>query len=590
MQTLNNVHEQFAEFFKAETLKPFASLVLKKLSEGHICLDLNEVLDDNIEFPLLYHSLSDIEDDLKKEHLVSTSFDEKQPFVLYKSKLYLQRYFVYETIILKRIQALIESESEDLANRIDLINKHRELISNLFPNGTSLEGLSPDEAVDWQLVATIFGLLNNFTIVTGGPGTGKTTTVSKILELLKTINPDIRIGLAAPTGKAAMRLSESLQGAQPTTIHRMLKTVYGSIHFKHNQQNPLKYDIVIIDEASMIDVALFAKLLDAIGTNTRLILLGDKDQLSSVEAGSLFRDLCQTQEKVNLMSANKIELINSFIVNNESKLTEKFISKEPLHPLESHIIELKRSRRFDSRKGVGKFSKAIITNNLSQIKEFLNIGYDEQVYIDTSYNSDVFGNFVRAYKAYIDEENILSALHKFNNLRVLCAVREGKSGLYNINTEIESFLKTEGLIDNQSEFYMNRPIIITKNYYDLGLYNGDIGIIRPDSNNNMMAWFEDSEKQLKAVSPQLIVESETVYAMTIHKSQGSEYEEVLVVLPDREDTHILTRELLYTAVTRAKSSVIIQSSESVILSTTGRTVKRASGIKDRFNDSIKNDR
>src|SRR5690606_13505226 len=231
MQTLNNVHEQFAEFFKAETLKPFASLVLKKLSEGHICLDLNEVLDDNIEFPLLYHSLSDIEDDLKKEHLVSTSFDEKQPFVLYKSKLYLQRYFVYETIILKRIQALIKSESEDLANRIDLINKHRELISNLFPNGTSLEGLSPDEAVDWQLVATIFGLLNNFTIVTGGPGTGKTTTVSKILELLKTINPDIRIGLAAPTGKAAMRLSESLQGAQPTTIHRMLKTVYGSIHF-----------------------------------------------------------------------------------------------------------------------------------------------------------------------------------------------------------------------------------------------------------------------------------------------------------------------------------------------------------------------
>src|SRR5690606_22947762 len=214
----------------------------------------------------------------------------------------------------------------------DLINQHRELISNLFPNGTSLEGLSPDEAVDWQYVATIFGLFNNFTIVTCGPGTGITTTVSKILELLKTINPDIRIGLAAPTGKAAMRLSESLQGAQPTTIHRMLKTVYGSIHFKHNQQNPLKYDIVIIDEASMIDVALFAKLLDAIGTNTRLILLGDKDQLSSVEAGSLFRDLCQTQEKVNLISADKIELINSFIVNNGCKITEKFIPKELLHP------------------------------------------------------------------------------------------------------------------------------------------------------------------------------------------------------------------------------------------------------------------
>src|SRR5690606_30947018 len=578
MQTLNNVHEQFAEFFKAETLRPFAGLVLKKLSEGHICLDLNEVLNGDIEFSLLYHNLSDIENDLKKEHLVSTSLDEKQPFVLYKSKLYLQRYFVYETIILKRIQALIESESANLTSRIELINEHKELIVSLFPGVTSLEGLSADEAVDWQLVATIFGLLNNFTIITGGPGTGKTTTVSKILELLKTINPDIRIGLAAPTGKAARRLSESLHGAQPTTIHRMLKTVYGSIHFKHNQQNPLKYDIVIIDEASMIDVALFAKLLDAIGTGTRLILLGDKDQLSSVEAGSLFRDLCQTQEKVNLISADKIELINSFIVNNGSKLTERFVSKELSHPLLNHIIELKRSRRFDSTKGIGKFSKAIITNTLSQIKDFLNIGYDEQVYIDTSYSSDVFENFVRAYKTYIDEEDISLALHKFNNLRVLCAVREGKSGLYNINTEIESFLKKEGLIDNQSEFYTNRPIIITKNYYDLGLYNGDIGIIRPDSNNIMMAWFEDSEKQLKAVSPQLIVESETVYAMTIHKSQGSEYEEVLIVLPDHEDTHILTRELLYTAVTRAKSNVIIQSSESVILSTIDRTVKRASGI------------
>ncbi|TCK85113.1 exodeoxyribonuclease V subunit alpha [Albibacterium bauzanense] len=589
MQTLNNVHEQFAEFFKAEKLKPFASLVLKKLGEGHICLDLKEILNGEIEFPSLYHSLSEMENDLIKEPLVSTSIDNKQPFVLFKSKLYLQRYFVYETIILKRIQVLINSESVDFTYRIELINKHREFIASLFSSDDSREGLSADERIDWQLVATILGLLNNFTIITGGPGTGKTTTVSKLLELLKRIDPNIRIGLAAPTGKAAMRLAESLQGDQPTTIHRMLKTIYGSIHFKHNQQNPLKYDIVIIDEASMIDVALFAKLLDAIGPETRLILLGDKDQLSSVEAGSLFRDLCQTQEKVNSLSSNKIDLINSFIANNEAKLTDNFMSDKSANPLSDHIIELKRSRRFDSTKGIGKFSRAIISNNSVEIEDFLKSGYDEQIHIDTKYSPDIFREFVKSYEAYIQEDDIRSALNKFNKIRVLCAVREGKFGLYHINTAIETLLNAEGLIDSQTEFYMNRPIIITKNYYDLGLFNGDIGILRPDSNNILMAWFEDSEKQLKAVLPQLIVESETVYAMTIHKSQGSEYDEVLIVLPDHEGTHILTRELLYTAVTRAKLKVIIQSSENILLSTIDRTVKRASGIKDRFNDSIQND-
>jgi len=589
MQTLNNVHEQFAEFFKTERLKPFASLVLRKLSEGHICVDLQEILSGEIEFPFSYNNLSDIEKDLMKEPLVSTSIDNKQPFVLYKSKLYLQRYFVYETIILKRIQTLINNESTASGYRTVLINEHRELIISFFNANSSMEGLSADERIDWQLVATISGLLNNFTIITGGPGTGKTTTVSKILELLKRIDPNIKIGLAAPTGKAAMRLAESLQGDQPTTIHRMLKTIYGSHHFKHNQQNPLKYDIIIIDEASMIDVALFAKLLDAIGPQTRLILLGDKDQLSSVEAGSLFRDLCQTQEQMNSLSSVKAELINSFIENKESKLRGNFISDGSSNPLSDHIIELKRSRRFDSTKGIGKFSKAIILNNKADLKDFLNLGFDDQIHIDREYSSVVFRDFVKGYKAYIREDNIHLALDKFNKLRVLCAVRAGEFGLYHINTAIESILNIEGLINSQAEFYMNRPIIITKNYYDLGLFNGDIGIIRPDSNNTMMAWFEDSEKQLKAVLPQLIVESETVYAMTIHKSQGSEYEEVLIVLPDQEGTQILTRELLYTAVTRAKSRVIIQSSESALLSTIDKTVKRASGIKDRFNDPIHND-
>src|SRR5690606_2726226 len=290
MQTLNTVHDQFADFFAGQKLRPFAYLLSKKLSEGHICLDLREVIAEKDDLFLPYESVKAIESDLAREPLVSTSLANKQPFVLYNSNLYIQRYFAYETLVLERIKNLIESEDLEVDHRIKLINQHREFIDQLFSFKESNSDLPEEEKIDWQLIAAVLGFLNNFTIITGGPGTGKTTTVSKVLELLKHLNPDIRVGLAAPTGKAAMRLAESLKGEQPTTIHRMLKSIHGTPHFKHNRNNPLNFDLVIIDEASMIDVALFAKLLDAIGTGTRLILLGDKDQLASVEAGSLFRD------------------------------------------------------------------------------------------------------------------------------------------------------------------------------------------------------------------------------------------------------------------------------------------------------------
>jgi len=595
MLTLNNVHEQFADFFKGKKLRPFAALLSKKLSEGHICLDLKEIVSSKEEFPYRYNTVKEIEDDLAKEPLVSSLpgsqhvFENLQPFILFNSQLYLHRYFTYETIILNRIQTLVKNEVVEYPHRIEFIDKHRDFIKNLFKSEESVENLHEEERVEWQLVATILGVLNNFTIITGGPGTGKTTTVSKILKVLKHVNPDLKIGLAAPTGKAATRLAESLEGNQPTTIHRMLKAIHGSHHFKHNKENPLNYDIVIVDEASMIDVALFAKLLDAIGPETRLILLGDKDQLASVEAGSLFRDICKTQEQMNLISSKKARMINSFIEDKTKMLSENFISESPVHFLSDHIIELKRSRRFSNNQGIGRLSKAIIYNKIEELKSLFKPNADPQILIDMAYDLDVFQTSISAYESYIKEGNTQIALQKFNEFRVLCAVREGEHGIYKINKNIEFILNKKNLIDNRTEFYNNRPIIITKNYYDLGLYNGDIGIIRPDENNALMAWFEDSEKNLHGILPGLISESETVYAMTIHKSQGSEYDKVLIVLPDNESSQLLTRELLYTAVTRAKSQVTILASEKSLLATTNRSVKRASGIKERFNGNTNKD-
>jgi exodeoxyribonuclease V alpha subunit len=462
---------------------------------------------------------------------------------------------------------------------------------------TDKEGNDP---YDWQLAAVITGFLNNFTIITGGPGTGKTTTVAKLLVILYAVYPEMKVALAAPTGKAATRMAESLRNTRlemdkeitakfrslfPSTIHRLLKPMSDSLYFKHNAAYPLDYDVVIIDECSMIDVALFAKLLMAIGPATRLILLGDKDQLASVEAGSLFGDICQFQ--TNLFSAERLDLINQFITPPSPQIPPVYQSGEKQHPLFQHIVELKYSHRFSGQKGIGKFSKAIISNDITAIREFLRPGADEEIIFDPSYSQELFQNFVAGYETFIREKDIRTALQGLNSIRVLCAIREGEQGLYAINRKIERYLSDRKLIRSQDEFYENRPIILTRNYYEHGLFNGDTGIIRSDAHGVLMAWFEDSEGGLKAVLPGYLTQAETVYAMTIHKSQGSEFGSVLVVLPATTGAPILTRELLYTAVSRAKHRVLLQGSAEVVLWTAGRHVERVSGIAERLEEVIK---
>src|SRR5690606_12039614 len=322
-------------------------LVSKQLSEGHICLNLNEIVTGEIEFPFHYQNLEDLEKDLRAEKLVGTSFEEQQPFILYNSHFYIQRYFAYETLILKRIERFLEKEETELSRRKRELLEQRELINELFYTQESITHLSLEEQIDWQQIACILATLNNFTMITGGPGTGKTTTTSKLLKILKRINPGLKVGLAAPTGKAARRLAESLEGEGSTTIHRLLKTIPNTHKFHHNEENPLHFDVIIVDEASMIDVALFAKLLAAIGDDTRLILLGDKDQLASVEAGSLFRDLCLTRNRTNQVTPETADFVNSFINDPQRMLPASYSSDITRTVLTDHIIELKRSRRFD---------------------------------------------------------------------------------------------------------------------------------------------------------------------------------------------------------------------------------------------------
>jgi len=592
MQTINDVHQQFAAFFKSETLKPFAYLVSKRLAEGHICIHLDEL--NPLPEESLYLDQFDMNVSAKQwsnEPMVSTPSGDKQPFVLHNRRLYLQRYFGYESSIVDAIYTIIYLEKEARAERLQQLSVHKVFIQSLSATG-SIDNLPTEEKIDWQQSAAILGVLNNFTIITGGPGTGKTTTVAKILAILYSIQPNLKVALAAPTGKAAVRMAESLKASRinvnesikeqfkalvPTTIHRLLKFIPGSPYFRHDKTNPLIYDLVIVDEASMIDVALFAKLLAAIGPGTRIILLGDKDQLASVEAGSLLGDLCQVQQQMNLTSAENKILVNSFIPDTARQITDAYIADAD-NVLFQHIIELKRSHRFTGDGGIGKFSRAIIHSRLDEIALFVDKNNDPNVRIDTSYSDDLFNSFINDYANYIIEKDIAAAIGKLNQLRVLCAVREGTQGLTAINKKIETYLVRKGLIKNNTEFYENRPIIVTRNYPELKLFNGDVGIIRPDMDGNLKAWFEDSDKNLKAVLPGYITSAETVFAMTIHKSQGSEYAKVLVMLPSNADQPLLTRELLYTAITRAKELVLLQASKESIMYTAKKRVQRASGI------------
>ncbi len=421
--------------------------------------------------------------------------------------------------------------------------------------------------------------------------------MAKILSILYATNPDLKVALAAPTGKAAARMAESLrqttipledsirekfQSLHPSTLHRLLKPMPNTPYFKHNQAYPLNFDVVIVDECSMIDVALFAKLLDAIASGTRLIMLGDKDQLASVEAGSLFGDLCLAQPTLNQFTSERLSLINEFIDEPKYRIGNSHISKQHGHPLFQHLVELRRSHRFRGHSGIGSFSKAVIRNDAGALQQFIPPAQDEQVVIDPLYSHELFEKFIAGYADFIREKNIPAALKKMNALRVLCAVREGEQGLYAINNRIEKYLDNKKLIQYTVPFYENRPIILTRNYYEHGLFNGDTGIIRANEQGTLMAWFEDSSGTIKSIMPGYLSEAETVFAMTIHKSQGSEFDEVLVVLPSLADSPLLTRELLYTAVTRAKKKVYVQGSKETILAAAQRVVERASGIGARF--------
>jgi exodeoxyribonuclease V alpha subunit len=485
---------------------------------------------------------------LETLHLVSDG--GQTPLVLHNSKLYLHRYFQYET-------RLAEQISEMAAVTFPL-GGYGNLLDSYF-EGSEL-------GTDWQKEAAKVALRKALTIICGGPGTGKTTTVVKILVLLfLSTDHTLDVALAAPTGKAAMRLSESIGSSldrmqlpeeiraaipvQAQTLHRLLGFRRHSPQFRHNRQNPLGWDVVVVDEASMVDLAMMSKLVDALKPGARLLLLGDKDQLASVESGAVLGD---------------------------------FIKSLP-----GNTVELKKTYRFD--------------DNIKQLAENINTGDSERAWallMDanapnvTVLQADPIGYIGKKYAGYMEEAyrypeiDVRKIFAAFNSFQVLCTIHYGRLGVEGINSRVESSLARRGFDCRPDSWYPGRPVLITRNDYSLDLFNGDIGICLPDSpEGSMKVWFERSDGSLKSYSPYRLPGCETVFAMTIHKSQGSEFDEVVVVLTE-EENRILSRELMYTAVTRAKKSVKLVAEKQVFEQALSRNIERFSGLADRLKEQL----
>ncbi len=607
MQT--DIYKYFGENFKDKSIEKLASALLRMMAEGNICIHFAELTDDEREKYNCQLFLDNLTS-LVEKNIVSENEDGKAPFIYINDRLYLQRYFQYEHQIVNSIGSFVNAGNELIEERRTELRDIKDFIISHFRSEDAKTGNGPD----YQLIAALQAYQNNFSIITGGPGVGKTTSIKKLLTILLKVNPELKVALCAPTGKAAQRMKESLffnteiEKLPPdeiinkidlikekaSTIHLLLKSLKfkdNSPYFTYNKSNPLDIDVVIVDESSMIDVALFSKLLEAIPSTSRVIFLGDKDQLASVEAASIFGDICSSTP-LNKFDANNINFLNEFLEGCQ-QLGDVQTSNDK-YVLTGKMTQLTHSHRFKSNDGIGIITKAIINEDIAVVKTFL-ANSDAQVKIDIEYKDSEYDSLIENYKGYIEilrdgslqfEDRIKNAIQSFNQFRILTAIREGSQGIQGINKKVEHKLANwyPSIFRTDLEFYEFRPVMVTKNNYNVTptLYNGDTGIIAKDEKGELKAWFEKDGKIIPYACG-FLGRVETNFAQTIHKSQGSEYPKVLVVMPKNKDILILTKELLYTGVSRGKNHVTLMSSPQILESTVSKKVQRVSGIISQLN-------
>ena len=709
---LRALDRAFAAFLAREVPDASAPLLLAaalashQLGRGHVCLDLDKTLaepdlalslppeGDSLEDPpprpsqlLGELTLADWQQALTHPLVVGHG-PGNTPLVLDGTRLYLRRYWHHERSIQQHIASKLEKKTcgraiycrfDASTNGADRRPDQATYAGDTATLASALNALFPTSTtLDWQKAACALAARSPFAVITGGPGTGKTTTVVKLLALLQTLalgegQRALRIRLAAPTGKAAARLNESIAGqvsslqmdglatlwerglhrdsgvealrqaipTEATTLHRLLGSRPDTRHFRHHARNPLPLDVLVVDEASMVDVEMMAALLDALPRRGRLVLLGDKDQLASVEAGSVLGDLCARAEGGHYTPDTADWLTRA----TGQALPAEMLDAEGA-PLDQAIAMLRHSHRFDAESGIGQLASAVNRDAPGKEKRAAIRGVLEQGYADLSHLSletdhdrqlerlVVSGypeGFSHAgggrrlkdgeplpppvgYRHYLQvmeaaapevdangdvprdaqDDWARAVLAAHGQFQLLCALRRGPWGVEGLNERIRAALEKEGLIDSgdgRRLWYPGRPVLVTRNDYGLGLMNGDIGIAlalpQPTATAEgagrapaLRVAFpaSDGSSQIKWVLPSRLQAVETVYAMTVHKSQGSEFTHTALLLPDAPNP-ILTRELVYTGITRARHWLtLIEAGRGQLLEAVERRVMRVSGL------------
>ncbi|MCL7743867.1 exodeoxyribonuclease V subunit alpha [Guyparkeria hydrothermalis] len=596
---------------------------------GHVCLDLADVL-DNPDFTLRMPPaepvgrgtttadtpaavLAGVELTAWREALANHPAvrtlgwsDDRvelggRPLVMVndeRPQLYLRRYWQVEG----RVAAGLASRHQA---GIPTPQSVRQALDALFPS------VGNDSPTDWQKFACALATYQPFSIVTGGPGTGKTTTVVRLLAALTSLHLDDtpRMALCAPTGKAAARLSESIGDkvreiasiqadgfpahhwesvaaqlpGEVHTIHRLIGTRPLAERPRHHAQNPLDLDVVVVDEASMVGIELMAQLVDALPPGCRLIMLGDKDQLASVEAGAVLGELCR-----NADNGAYPEALNRYL---EAASGEPLpiTGTRPADAIQARIATLRVSHRFGEDSAIGGLARAVNNGDVTAATAALGMPGAHEQTGEISWLLDDPGArdhtpftrlVIEGLRPWLetiaarpegfdpdspsDQAAVSDLFRRHNEFQALCALRRGDAGVEGLNTRIHGWLTDAGLLPpaepgmRHAAWYPGRPVMVTRNAPQLGLANGDMGLTLPtrlpDGEIGLRAVFPvaaGNDRDFRWISPTRLADAETAFALTVHKSQGSEFTQVAMVMPERSNP-ILTRELLYTAITRAR--------------------------------------